>query len=194
MSSFGDRFGSDIDSAFLGTDESRVQMARAASMMLSDHPMGVGANHFVLVANAQGYFARSGLSWIGFASTVHNAYWLVAAETGYIGIVAFVILLLRPLTVAFLCGWRNRGDRRGDLLLGLGVALLMVYLHSFYEWVFVTFGVQYIFAVTIGLVAGLAQQLGYWSRSRTHAVKFASEDLVGPTTKAAQNFRINSLR
>ena len=193
MSSFGERFGSDIDTAFLTADESRVQMALAASMILSDHPMGVGANHFVITAATQGYFARSGLSWIGWGSTVHNAYWLVAAETGYVGLVAFVILLLRPLTVAFLCGWRNRGDKRGDLLLGLGVGLLMVYIHNYFEWVFVTFGVQYIFAVTIGLVAGLAQQLGYWSRSRTHAVK-RSDDLVGTTAKAAQNFRVNSLR
>ena len=49
----------------------------------------------------------------------------------------------------------------GDLLLGLGVALLIVYLHSFYEWIFVKFEIQYIFAASVGMIAGLAQELGY---------------------------------
>jgi O-antigen ligase len=192
VSSFGDRFGSDIGSAFFGIDESRDQMSQAASMMLSDHPMGVGANNFVMAAATKGYYSRAGLSWIGWGSTVHNVYWLVAAETGYVGLVAFVILLLRPLTVAFLCGWRNRGDKRGDLLLGFGVALLMVYVHSFYEWVFVTFGVQYIFAATAGLIAGLAQQLGYWRRANTIASR--SSYFARPAAEAAQHVRIKSHR
>jgi len=84
---------------------------------------------------------------------------LVASETGYFGLVTFVILLLRPLSVALICGLRRLGDARGDLLLGLGVALLSVYIHSFEEWVFVTFDVQYLFAIEIGLVAGLSTQL-----------------------------------
>jgi O-antigen ligase len=161
-------------------------------MMLSDHPMGVGANNFVMAAATQGYYARAGLSWIGWASTVHNVYWLVAAETGYVGLVAFVILLLRPLTVAFLCGWRNREDRRGDLLLGLGAGLLLVYLHSFYEWIFINFGVQYIFAVSAGLIAGLAQQLGYWRR--THTIASRSSEFSRPAAEAAQQIRIKSYR
>ena len=133
---------------------------------------------------------RAGVAWISGGVPVHNAYWLVAAETGYLGIITFVIMLLRPLAVAFLCGWRNRRDQRGDLLLGLGVALLLVYVHSFYEFVFITSEVQYMFAVTAGMVAGLAQQLGYWSR--THAIQFESSDLVRPIAKTAENFRIET--
>jgi O-antigen ligase len=162
ISSFENRFQSDATGAFFGTDENRVALAETASMMLAEHPMGIGANHFIVAANTQGYFSRAGVTWNNFVAIVHNAYWLVAAETGYIGLLSFVILLALPLIIAFRCGWQNRRDQRGDLLLGLGVALLTVYLHSLYEWVFVTFEVQYIFAATAGLVAGLAQQLGYW--------------------------------
>jgi hypothetical protein len=32
------------------------------------------------------------------------------------------------------------------------------------EWVFVSFDVQYTFAIAVGLVAGLAAELGYWRR------------------------------
>ena len=80
------------------------------------------------------------------------------------------MLLLSPLIVAFRCGWRNRKDQRGDLLLGFGVALLTVYLHSFYEWVFVSFEIEYMFAATMGLIAGLAQELGYWRSARNPAI------------------------
>jgi hypothetical protein len=73
-----------------------------------------------------------------------------------------LLLLLRPLIVAFFCGWSNRSDRRGDLLIGIGVGLLIVCIHSFFEWIFVLSETQYMFAMQIGLVAGLAQQLGYW--------------------------------
>ena len=64
---------------------------------------------------------------------------------------------------------------RGDLLLGLGVALLTVYIHSYFEWIFFTTYVQYMFAITVGLVAGLAQQLGYWRPAKEHlAIGLAS--------------------
>ena len=166
ISSFADRFNDKIELAFLGTDLTRVALSDAASMMLSDHPMGVGANHFVVIANSGGYYARAHVSWIDYRAIVHSVYWLVAAETGYIGLLTFIMLILQPMIVAFRCGWRFRSDERGDLLLGLGIALLTVYLHSFYEWIFVTFQVQYIFATTVALIAGVAQQLGYWSRAQ----------------------------
>ena len=79
--------------------------------------------------------------------------------------------MLRPLTIAFLCGWRNRGDWRANLLLGLGVTQLTVYLHSFYEWAFITFPAQYMVTANSRLAAGLAQQLGYWSHISTQAIQ-----------------------
>ncbi len=144
--------------------DERAAFQRAAAMMLADHPLGVGVNHYVLAANNGGYNRWAGvIPYAGSLLTnVHNIYWLVAAESGYLGIITFLLLLLRPLTVAFLCSWRNRGDQRGDLLMGLGVALLAVYIHSLWEWIFIDFEVQYMFALTVGLVASLAEQLGYF--------------------------------
>jgi O-antigen ligase len=153
------------------SDAERTALITAATSMLSDHPFGVGANQYVLVANLEGYNERSGLAWTSYIALVHNVYLLVAAETGYVGLITFVILLLRPLTVAFRCGFHKRGDPRGDLLLGLGVGLLTVYIHSLFEWVFITFQLQYMFALELGLVAGLAEQLGYWRRTQRHGVR-----------------------
>jgi hypothetical protein len=160
-----------------GYDE-RAAFERAAGMMLSDHPMGVGANYYVVAANVGGYNSRAGVAWTSGAAFVHNVYWLVAAESGYFGVLCFTLMLLQPLTVAFLCGWRNRNDSRGDLMLGLGVALLVIYIHSFFEWVFVTFPAQYLFAIDVGMVAGVAQRVGYWPRGIRNPANTSSRTLM----------------
>lgn len=146
------------------SDNERIALEEASAAMLSDHPWGVGADHFVIAANAGGYYERAGVSWTSYGALVHNTYWLTAVETGYVGLVALVLFLLRSLFVAFACSWRYRSDVRGDLLVGLGVGLSIVYLHAGFEWIFLTFEPQYIFAINLGLVAGLANELGYWSR------------------------------
>jgi O-antigen ligase len=171
IASFEARFAKDTQ---LGAYDERSVMQDAAAMILSDHPMGIGPNHYVLVANVDGYNSRARVAWTSGAAFVHNAYWLVADESGYFGLVTFVILLLCPLTVAFRCGWRNRSDSRGDLLLGFGVALLVVYIHSWFEWIFLTFQMQYMFALTAGAVAGLSQQLGYWRQSAASRVSIGA--------------------
>ncbi len=162
--------------------DERAAFTKAASMILADHPMGIGANNYVVIANTMGYNDRAGVAWTSASESanVHNVYLLVASETGYIGLAAFLLLLLRPLTTALICGWRNRNDSRGDLLLGLGSALFIVYIHSLFEWVFITYLGQYMFAFTSGLVAGLAQQLGYWKRIPAGTMGLKSEQLVRP--------------
>jgi hypothetical protein len=171
------------------SDEERAAYIRAAAMIFSDQPLGVGANNFTVAANLRGYYDRAGVppDMYSRGGNVHNIYWLVAAETGYPGLITFVLLLLNPLPVAFLCGWRHRGDQRGDLLLGLGVGLSAVYIHSFFEWSLVTFQAQYMIVLTMGLVAGIAQQLGYWRPARTRKISFEASDLVESRSKSLGN-------
>jgi O-antigen ligase len=149
------------------SDTDRESFIRAAVTMFSDHPLGIGSNHYVSVANSEGYNQNAGVQPNSRGSIVHNVYWLVASETGWLGLITFLLLLLGPLIAAFSCGWRNRVDKRGDLLIGIGVGLLIVYIHSFFEWIFVLSETQYMFAMQVGLVAGLAQQLGYWPTRAT---------------------------
>ncbi len=184
LSSFEQRFNAEVDT---GDYDERAAFEKAAAMMVSDHPLGVGANYYVMAANIGGYNNRAEVAGIvtSESANVHNVYYLVTAETGYIGLVTFVLMLLQPLFVAFRCAWRNRGDRRGDLLLGLGMSLFIVYIHSYFEWVFVTFSAQYMFALDVGLVAGLATQLGYWRSPARNRVGAA--DSIAPVTKVARN-------
>ena len=143
------------------TYDERAAFEKAAGMMLADHPLGVGANQYVSIANTKGYSDRAGVAWVvgSRSAHVHNVYLLVAAETGYLGLLAFLAMLLSPIVIAFRTAWRFRRDARGDLVLGLGFALVVVALHSFYEWVFIIFLTQYIFAIVSGLIVGIARQL-----------------------------------
>lgn len=168
ISAFEKRFTNDTSDTY----DERAAFEKAASLMIADHPLGVGANNYVVEANTMGYNNRAGVAAVigSDSANVHNVYYLVTAETGYAGLTTFIFVLLGPLTLAFRCGWKYRHDRRGDLLLGIGVALLMVYIQSYFEWIFITFAAQYMFALASGMTVGLAQQLGYW-RSTKPAVK-----------------------
>lgn len=162
ISSFQERFSNyPID---VGSYDERAAYIKAAGMMLTDHPLGVGANQFAVIGNIDHYYERAGVQIYSYAlaGNVHNLYLLTAAELGYPGLIGLLFLLARPLIVAFRCGWNNLGDYRGDLLLGLGGGLLTVYFHSWVEWILVTVAPEYLLAIAFGLVAGNAQQLGYW--------------------------------
>jgi O-antigen ligase len=190
ISSFDRRFSGQAEIISSDYDE-RAAFERVARMMLSDNPLGQGANHYVLAANLGGYNNRAGVSAVtgSEGANVHNVYFLVAAETGYLGLITFVLMLLRPMTVALLCGWNNRGDKRGDMLIGLGVTLLTVYLHGFFEWIFVLPETQYLLAMDLGLVAGLASQLGYWSRVASQTPLAARRMSIGSLGTASGALR-----
>ena len=138
--------------------DERAAFIDAASMMASDHPMGVGANNFVIVANTEGYFDRAGVAAVygSRSAHVHNIYWLTAAELGYPGLVCLLLLLVVTVLKAFRAAWRYRGTSEGDYLAGLAIAMLVACIHSYFEWLMVTSIAQYFWAASLGLVAGLA--------------------------------------
>jgi O-antigen ligase len=158
--------------------DTRVAFIRVATMMIHDHPMGVGASNYVRMANIGGYNVRADLPFPEWSIDVHNAFYLATAETGYIGLLAFVGVLLNVMITAFRCGWRNRFNRTGTILLGLGVTLMTVYAHSWFEFIIFFAGVQYAFAITAGLVAGLAMQLGYWPVQSPRVIRTAGPYLA----------------
>lgn len=147
----------------LSATSERSLFINAASLILSDHPMGVGANNYVVTANTGGYLTRAGVPWRGgqHKAIVHSAYWLTATECGYFGLIAFILLWIRIIAATLKCGWQAKSDVRGDLLLGIGVSLLVVAAHNAYEWIFMMYNSQYLFAINIGLSAGLTQQVAY---------------------------------
>lgn len=165
--------------------DERAAFNRAALYILADHPAGIGFNHYVHVAKNFGYSERGGVapSEVNRNNIVHNAYWLAAAETGYFGLIGFCIMLAVPLVCAFRSGWRERETAEGNLLLGLGVALLIVCLHSLYEWIIFAKEVQYLLFATMGMVFGLSLRIA--ARRRPRRSKGAMARTAPPASGAA---------
>jgi O-antigen ligase len=171
--------------------DEREAYKAAATMMISDHPMGIGANSFAVIGNMGHYYDSGDVVAVASsrAGNVHNIYYLVTAETGYIGLITLLVFFISPVVVAFRCGWRNLRDDRGNLLIGFGVALLTVYFHSWLEWSLATFPAEYLLAMTMGLVAANARALEYWGRVKlpeAYGSGMRNRFIVGkPTTEMA---------
>ena len=145
------------NNSFFEEDRERESFARAARAMLAAKPLGVGPNHYVFIANTEGYSEQAGVTWASGArsTNVHNSYLLIAAESGYLGIVSFLILLGTALVYALGSALRFRNRPGSEIFVGCGIGLLVVSLHGLYEWMFVVFPSQYLLAATLGLIAGL---------------------------------------
>lgn len=141
--------------------DERAAFNRSAEMILQDHPFGVGANHYVYMSYNFGYAERAGVARQeeNLSNIVHNIYWFTAAENGYPGLFALLFLLLHPMVTALRIGWRDKGTPRGDLLLGLGLAMAVVYGHSTLEYIFLSKEAQYLFAIVVGMTYGVANQV-----------------------------------
>lgn len=139
-----------------GDYDERAAFEEAATMMWGDHPMGVGANQYVVSVNALGYNNRAGITWAwaSRSANVHNLYLLAGAETGYLGLFAIIALFAGPIWIGMRYAFSMRKDPRGDVVLGFTLAILVTAIHSFFEWIFVTYQAQYMFAIALGVIAG----------------------------------------
>lgn len=148
-------------STFFAEDKERGSFEQAAHAMLTANPTGVGPNHYVFIANTQGYSSRAGVAWRteSRSTNVHNSYLLVAVETGYFGLLTMLALLGSTMWYAFSTAVRFRNQPSAQILIGLGCGILAVSLHSFFEWVFVLYPTQYLFAVSLGLISGIRSRL-----------------------------------
>jgi len=185
VTSFDERF--EKKPIYEGTDSERLAFERAARAMWSDHPMGVGANQYVVVANSGGYSERAGVIW-NYASRsakVHNMYLLAAAETGWPGLITLIFLFLWPLLRGLAFAFGNRSDPRGEIVLGAAVAIFATALHGFYEWVFFTSYAQYVFAISAGIIAGSIRQARIEKEIRRR-VRRAAGEVPTPVTARAK--------
>jgi O-antigen ligase len=143
-----------------GSYNERLAFERAAEAMFVDHPFGVGANQYVIVANVEGYSERAGVIWSqgSRAAHVHNLYLLTAAEAGWLGIMCLVVLFAWPIVRGLRFGLKKENAPRRDIVLGATLALAVAAAHSLYEWIFVIYQAQYVFAVALGIIAGAIRQ------------------------------------
>ncbi len=142
-----------------GSSEERERMRAGASMIIADHPLGVGANRFVAVANVGGYYARAGVAWTSVAALVHNTYYLVAAEMGVLGLAALIGMMITVFSLAWDNLKRAPPGFGSEYALGTVVMVLAVAAHSYYEWITMYYVIHVLFAMTIGVMVALRASL-----------------------------------
>ena len=140
------------------SDQARTSMKDAAKMMIADHPFGVGANQYVVVSNMGGYAARAGVAWGGTtrAAPVHDTYYLVTAELGFIGLIGLLAMFASAIGLGFASLRRNLTDESSELVPGLLGAIIIVSLHVAYEFAFMEFMLHYLFAISIAILVAVS--------------------------------------
>lgn len=158
------------------SDHERMAMNRAARMIIADNPMGVGPNQYLLVANVGGYSSRAGVAWNASirAAPVHNSYYLVTAELGFLGLAGLVTLLVSAIVMGTRALSRLPQREQSDLAVGFTATLIVVSAHMAFEWAFATTTVHYLLAMTVGALVGVTAPLRQRSKPATASRKPAS--------------------
>ncbi|MBN8808850.1 MAG: hypothetical protein J0I47_11560 [Sphingomonas sp.] len=160
-----DRFGSNSITA---QDDQRPAFERAATAMASDHPFGVGANLYVPTANTKGYADRAGVAW-NFANRsapVHNAYLLTRAETGWLGELALILMLVVPLLAGLRLAFSRRQGFAGEMALGSAVAMGVNIVHNNFEFAVVTYNVLAMVFLNLAIIASQIRGERYRKNAR----------------------------
>lgn len=151
------RFNTAPAASAIGRDEFNA----AALRMADDNLFGVGINSYSWVLSRSDEAAmRYKEGWVVMADApsigvAHNIYLLTAAEIGWPGLALFLIVVSRFLWLAVREGARARSLEallEQGLALGMGACLAIGTL----EWVIRQAPVLYMYAITAGLAAGLA--------------------------------------
>lgn len=162
--------------------DERAAFNRAADLIRDDFPAGVGFNHYTYTLKRYNYSQLAGVHQNegNINNIVHDAYRLIGVETGRAGLLSFYALLAVPLVTAFFVGWRRRSMPDGGLLLGFGTAMLIAYLHSLFEWIFLIKQVQIVFAIVVGMTFGIASRR--YAGETSIQARVASENPVATST------------
>lgn len=137
--------------------EVRDQMKAAARLMIAEFPLGVGADRYVNVANLGGYSERAGVPWNteNRGAPVHNLYYLITTEMGWLGLAALISLFASAFIVALRGMRRVSGGFEGEISAGLAVTIIIVAVHANYEWIFMLHTNHAFFAISVGLAAAI---------------------------------------
>lgn len=143
------------------SDNDRAAMKDAAGMIIADHPFGVGANQYVIIANTGGYSQRAGVPWneANLRAPVHDTYYLVTAELGFLGLLGMLTLFGSFIALGFGLLRSKLPDGRSEIVPGLLATSIIVAIQISYEFTFMDFMLHDLCAINAGiLVAVLASR------------------------------------
>lgn len=120
--------------------ETRDVMNLASKAMRDDSFLGIGWNNFALTINPPWSYGDVIDDWERERGhkvdpdykkgVVESHYWLLMAENGWPGYLAYMAFIVAAQAALFFGWWKHRGTVCGAFLLGLFTALILTYLHS----------------------------------------------------------------
>ncbi len=160
------RFVGEQDAA--GDLEYRMYYNNQAKLMASEHLFGVGMGNF------------SAFSWDQYAARVdpdnppgtpaHNIWFLTLGETGYPGLIAFVLFWLRFFTMsAPLIIWRLRGMPLSAVT-GSALLCLVCHVQSMVQLSFRQTPIFFLMMIAIAIVAALKQNQSRRDKSESEPI------------------------
>ena len=158
-----------IRSAPQASAAARDEFNEAARLMLASNPFGVGVNNFSYVLTTQPQF-RAHFDVMKNevqGGVCHHIYWLNAAETGYVGLAIYLVLMLRFTYSALVGAIRNR-TLQGTLLFGVFLGLCAMHAVSFYEWAFRLTPVMQLFAISAAIAVAWPERVPALSKVRVN--------------------------
>lgn len=150
------------------SEMTRVYFNNAARAMANDKLFGMGLNSYSwALANTDYYWyvyaeerdevkdeeefreSRKGQSRLG---TAHHIYYLFAAETGWPGMIIFILFIAKYYIHNLVLLFRTRDDYYQAILLGLFIGFSTLHLQGLLEWIFRQTQVFFLFCVLSGLM------------------------------------------
>ena len=160
-----------FQSAPKASEETREYFNSAATAMANHYTFGTGINSYSwMLGNTEYYWhvypdkvdsvedpdefreSKQGMSRLG---TAHHIYLLFAAETGWLGMWAFILFLLRFYLKNFYLIFKARNEYYRAILLGLFVGFSTLHLQGLLEWIFRQTQVFYLFFLLSGLMVAI---------------------------------------
>lgn len=152
--------------------ETRDVMNLASKAMVQASFIGIGWNNFALTINAPFPYGDVINDWErdrghkvddDYAKgVVESHYWLLLAENGWPGYLTYLLFIGLAQLSLVVGWWRWRGTARGAYLLGLTVALTLLYAHSNLERVLTQTKNLAAYLVVLGAALRLARPDRAW--------------------------------
>lgn len=142
--------------------DGRIQFNIAAHQFAQQHAFGVGPNNFshVLTRDWEAMGIEGDILLIEDSDQVgvcHNLYWLTAAEMGWPGLVALLIVLFTFFRLQWRGAWKTP-PATACISAGMMIGALALHAQDYLEPTFYTAPILYVFAVQNGFAAALLRQ------------------------------------
>jgi O-antigen ligase len=130
----------------------RTGTIQVATQMIREHPwLGVGINNYVQLAPD---YVPWDMSPLFGQLNAHNLFYLITAETGFLGLAAFVLLLWTILTAGYKIA-RSKRDYLSPVVIGILGGLLSLVAHALFDWLFFYDPIYALFWFQVGILVAI---------------------------------------